>query len=307
MRLSVLWLLCLVTAAAAGQPAPEPVEFVRSDEFSEGPLFDYDGAFYFTHGRFVSRVSPGGDVSVWAETTGANGHKVLPDGTHLLCVPGDRAVLRLSASGAVLGTASAECGGRPLRAPNDLTLDDHGGFYFTDPGGSREAPIGTVQYVGADGVTSLAAEGLRVPNGLVLSRDGRILYLAETVPNRILSFPVLAPGRLGEPKVFAELPRRPGHQAEPDGMALDSDGNVYVAHLGMSAVQVLTPEGNLLRTLPAGNYDASNLAFDPRRPGDLYVTGSVGHRSRTAGRVYRLTLPGVSGVPSLLERRPSAP
>ena len=148
----------LVQALGAQSYGP-PIEFARSAEFSEGPVFDYDGNFFFTHGRFVTRVAPDGSSSVWTETTGANGHKVLPDGNHLLCVPGDRAVVLLDPSGRVIRPASTECDGVPLRVPNDLTLDSRGGFYFTDPGGSREKPVGTVHYVDAAGTTSLVAGG----------------------------------------------------------------------------------------------------------------------------------------------------
>src|SRR5690606_5279823 len=147
--------------------------------------------------------------SVWRETAGANGHKVLPNGEHLLCEPGAHRVIRLDAAGRLLGVAAASCNGEPLRAPNDLTLSPEGGWYFTDPGGSRAAPIGTVHYVGPDDAVRLAAGGLSVPNGLVLSPDGRTLYVAETAPNRVLAYPVEAPGRLGPIRVLADLPGKP--------------------------------------------------------------------------------------------------
>jgi gluconolactonase len=286
-----------VSAGEAQQPA-QPVEFASSDTFSEGPVFDYGGNFFFSHANLVTRITPDGSRLVWARAPVTNGHKVLPDGTHLLCSSG--AVLRLSPRGEILGKASVECGGVPLRAPNDLTLDRQGGFYFTDPGGSREAPIGTVHYVDRSGTTHLAAGGLRVPSGLVLSMDGKTLYVAETVPNRIVRFPVLPDGKLGSLEIFSTLPSRPGHQAEPDGLAIDAKGNIYVAHLGMGAVQVLAPDGSLLRSLPAGNYDASNVAFGGPRLDQLYVTGSIGHRSKAPGRVFRLDLSGVKGVSPLL-------
>ena len=58
----------LVRALGAQSYGP-PIEFARSAEFSEGPVFDYDGNFFFTHGRFVTRVAPDGSSSVWTETT----------------------------------------------------------------------------------------------------------------------------------------------------------------------------------------------------------------------------------------------
>ncbi len=286
------------------QPAAiSPAEVLQLPTFSEGPVFDYDGNLFASHGPYVTKLTPAGESSVWLEAEGPNGHKVLPDGTHLICEPRRHVVLHVSAGGEILGNASSECDGEPLRAPNDLTLDPGGGFYFTDPGGSRQAPVGTVHYVDAEGVTHLAAGGLSLPNGIVLRPGGATLLVSETVPNRILEFPVLAPGKLGPMRVFADLPAKEGVTAEPDGMALDAEGNLYVAHLNMGAVEVLDPQGKLLRSLPGGNYDVSNLAFGGPDLSQLFITGSVGSRLDTAGRVYRLDLEGVRGISSLLTRR----
>lgn len=274
-----------------------PAEAARARTFTEGPVFDAAGNLFFTHNEGIARLTPSGEQSDWVAdaSAGFNGHKILPDGTHLVCASKKRAVWRMDSNGRVLGAASSECDGKPLRAPNDITLDGRGGFYFTDPGGSREAPIGTVHYVGHDGKTLLCADGMRVPNGLVIDPGGRYLYVAETVPNRILRFPILAPGKLGTMEVFAGLPPREGHEAAPDGMAMDEDGNLYVAQLGRGMVLVLDRHGKLLHQWPAGNYDASNLAFGGPERNQLFITGSIGHRSKTEGRVFRLDLPGVRG------------
>jgi gluconolactonase len=282
--------LVLVAAALALLGCQRPELLVETAEFSEGPVFDSNGNLYFTHGRFVSKLTPGGELSVWLETQGANGHKILADGTHLVCEPGASRILRVDPTGTVTGVASESSDGEPLRAPNDLTLSPEGGFYFTDPGGSRDAPIGTVHYVTPDGVTHTAAGGMNVPNGLALSPDRALLYVAETGRNRVLAFPVEAPGKLGPVREFAALPEGEGVQAEPDGMAVDEAGNLYVAHLGMSVVQVIAPDGTWLRSLPAGNYDVSNLVFGGPDMDHLYVTGSVGSRRDTPGRVYRIAV-----------------
>jgi gluconolactonase len=97
--------------------------------------------------------------------------------------------------------------------------------------------------------------------------------------------------------VFAALPSREGHEVGPDGLAIDDDGNLYVAHLGTGHVVVLDRNGKLTRTLPGGNYDVSNLVFGGPGRGQLFITGSVGHRRDTEGRVYRLDLKGVHGRP----------
>ena len=288
----------LVALLFAG-PGPQPVEVARTRTFTEGPVFDRLGNLFFTHNEGIKKLSASGQLTDWSTdaAAGFNGHKILPDGNHLVCASKKSAVWRMDPAGQFLGVASDSCEGKPLRAPNDLTLDRIGGFYFSDPGGSREAPIGTVHYVDRGGRTVLSAGEMRVPNGLVLAPGGRHLYVAETVPNRILRFRVLTPGRLGAPEVFATLPGREGHDATPDGLAVDTDGNLYVAHLGTGLVRVLDKRGKLAGELPGGSYDVSNLVFGGPNRNWLYVTGSTGHRGRTEGRVFRQELRGVKGLP----------
>ena len=134
-----------------------------------------------------------------------------------------------------------------------------------------------------------------VPNGLVQDPGARFLYVAETVPNRILRFPLIEPGKLGPMTVFATLPGREGHEAAPDGMAVDEAGNLYVAHLGTGQVLVLDKNGRMLHKWPGGMYDVSNLVFGGPGRSQLFVTGAVGHRAKTEGRVFRLDLKGVRG------------
>ena len=289
-----LLLATLLSLRVYGQ---QPVLVANSPTFTEGPVFDAKGNFFFSHRDGVFKLSPTGDLTHWADdpTAGFHGHKVLPNGIHLVCAAKRGAIWKMDATGKKVGVASSECDGKPLRAPNDLTLDGHGGVYFTDPGGSREGPIGTVHYIDRKGRTTQVVGGLRVPNGVVLSPDERLVYVAETVPNRILRFPVLSPGKLGPMHILTVLPGKEGHDATPDGLAIDSKGNLYVAHLGTGSVFVLDPQGKLLHQWPGGNYDVSNLAFGGPGMSQLFLTGSIGFRSKTEGRVFRLDLPGVRG------------
>ena len=249
----------LLTGDLPAQDAVMPVKVAEVPGYCEGIVFDRAGQAYVSdtqHGT-IYKVSPAdGKTTVWAKTPAPNGHKVLSDGTHLVCDKG--AVLHLDANGKRLKDASTECDGRPLRAPNDLTIDPRGGFYFTDPGDSSlKNPIGTVHYVDPQGTTHLVAEGLAFPNGLVLRPDGYTLLVGESQYDRVLAFAVVSPGKLGARKTFATLPAKQGDQInnEPDGMTLDEDGNLFVAHYGMHTVQVLSLTGKLLAQLPCRKPD----------------------------------------------------
>ena len=143
------------------------------------------------------------------------------------------------------------------------------------------------------------ASGLAFPNGIVLRPGGKELLVGESQQNRILAYPVLAPGKLGEPKVLVQLPAKgPGQtDNQPDGMALDASGNLFVAHYGMRQVQVVSPQGEVIRRYPGGNLTTSNVAFAGPNLDQLYVTGGE------PGALFRLDL-GVKGLMILPPKTP---
>ena len=302
MKSMVLILLAVATLAQSGLPAQtavKPVKIAEVPGYCEGIVFDRAGQAYVSdtqHGT-IYKISPDGKTALWATTAAPNGHKILADGTHLVADKG--AVLHLDANGKKLRDASSESAGKPLRSPNDISIDPKGGFYFTDPGGSGVAkPIGTVHYVDPQGTTHTIAEGLAFPNGIVLRPDGKTLLVGESGHNRILIFDVTAPGKIGNRRVFATLPTKQGDQIEnaPDGMALDEAGNLYVAHYGMRTVQVLSPDGTLLRSYQGGNLTTSNVAFAGPNLDQLYITGALADEKTSKGALWRLDLKGVRGL-----------
>lgn len=299
----ILLAACWGLARSSELPDPAtitPVQLAVVDHYCEGVVFDHDGNGYVSEGTTIHKFTLDGKIAPWARTGAPNGHKILADGTHLVCDASHHAVLRLTAGGQMLEPASRECNGKPLRGPNDLTLDTpNGGFYFTDPGeSSLEQPIGTVHYVDAQGVTHLVDEGLAYPNGIVLTADGTRLYLAESQKNRVHVYDVSGPGKLANRRVFAELPTKDEAAGQidnqPDGMCLDAMGNLYVAHYGMKQVQVLSPEGKLIARYDGGNITTSNVAFGGPNHDQLFVTGGLGDEQGRGG-LFRLDL-GVKGL-----------
>lgn len=293
----------LLTLAAAQET--KPVEIARLPSFTEAPVIDYEGNLYVSepYGTDITRISPNGDVSVWASIGNPNGHKILADGTHLVCDRKQHAVLRLSPQGENLGTAVTTCDGRPVREPNDLTLDPRGGFYFTAPGSmpeAREQHIGMICHVDADGSTRVVADELPFPNGIVLRPDGSRLLVSLSGTGQIVEFPVTEPGVVGEMKVFAER--------GSDGMALDEDGNLYVTGRGPDGafVGVLDNTGELKTTYPVPMAFVSNMVFGGPDLRQLWVTGQLhplgsprGPDTGNFGLVYRLDLEGVRGLATL--------
>jgi len=290
----------LATSLSAAADLPEPVKampvkLLEVPSYCEGVVFDHEGRGYVSWGDTITQFTLDGKQQVWARTGAPNGHKILADGTHLVCDASRHAVLRLDATGKLLEPASTECDGKPLRGPNDLTLDPrNGGFYFTDPGESGlENLIGTVHYVDSKGKTHLVAGGLAFSNGIVVALDGKRLLVAESQKNRVLEYPILSPGKVGSMRVFADLPKHESgrwQDDQPDGMCQDATGNLYVAHYGMKQVQVLSPEGKLLARYDGGNRTTSNVAFGGPNMDQLFITGGLEAEGGSPGGLFRIDL-----------------
>ena len=272
----------------------EPVEVLHLDHYCEGPVIDRHGALYISacSGGYVLKRTPDGAFVEWTTVQRPNGHKILPNGDHLLCDTEGGRVLRLDTDGRILEEAAAgpaaSNGDGPdheLTRPNDLTLDPAGGFYVTD----SVRHHGAVIFVSRDGQQRVVAGNIDFANGVVLSADGQQLYVAESYRNRILAIDLIAPGlAAGPPRIHAELPT---NQSEaqgacnlPDGIALDADSRLWVAHYGMGAVHVLGPDGQLLASYATGHVMPSNLCFAD----GLYVTGGDGQPG--PGALVRLDL-----------------
>jgi gluconolactonase len=186
-----------------------------------------------------------------------------------------------------------ECDGVPLDAPNDLVFDPGGGFYFTDPEhgnlfDEEPMPKGHVYWARHDGSEiRRAATGYDTSNGIVISADARTLLVAETLTAKVWAHDVLGPGRLGERRLFCQLPE--GHL--PDGMALDSAGHLIVAAVTAGALVHVSPDGEVLERIPTEDALVTNCCFvGPDRTTLVATEGRL-------GRVVALDWPRPGMVP----------
>lgn len=256
--------------------------------YTEGPVTDQEGNCYFTTlaGGVIYKMNSEGGLSEWTKAVCPNGQVILPNGDHLVCDSKLATLSRFNCDGDFLkNEVEGRCAGMPVYVPNDVIADRNGGVYFTDS--IRDS--GKIGYKGPDGTEHILAQNLDYPNGLVLSEDERFLFVAESYKNRILIFSLKAPGISDGPfNVFANLPRNAIKDVSknlPDGTKIDKYGNLWVAHYGMSAVQVLNKEGMLIQTIQTGIPLTSNLCLFNN---EVIITG--GYNEPGPGAILKIIL-----------------
>lgn len=249
--------------------------------YTEGPAMDAHGNFYFTAltGGFIGKIDREGVYTRWSEGNCPNGQAILENGVHLFCDSREPGIAQYDSSGNFSGfLIKNSCAETSVQSPNDLVMDANGNLYFTDSVRGE----GKVFFRSAAGRECVVARNIDYANGLVLSHNERFLYVAESYQNRILVVELTGPGVAGnEPRVFADLPRHKSGDVIrnlPDGLAIDTQGRIWVAHYGMQAIQVLSAEGQWLFSIDTTLPLTSNLHFvqDEQQEQKLLVTGGYG-------------------------------
>jgi gluconolactonase len=258
----------------------EPNEWVRATRpgqrlhsFLEGPSFDRDGNLYCVdvpHGR-VFRISPAGEWTVALAYDGEpNGLKIHRDGRIFIADHRNGIMVLDPRSGAVAPLVT-RVGLDRFRGCNDLVFAADGDLYFTDPGrSSLSDPTGRVYRFTSGGRLECLLANVPYPNGLVLNLEETQLNLAVSRANCIWRF--LAHSETQPPMVglFIQLS---GGLAGPDGLALDEDGNLAIAHAQHGTVWLFSKFGEpLLRIRSCAGRAITNLAYGGPDRRTLFIT-----------------------------------
>ena len=263
---------------------------------AEGPVWWKEGDYLLFHEvrgnrRFKWAPKRGdhggaGIFVVQGHTNNANGMTRDNQGRLIICEYGTRRVTRLEDDGTSTIVADRYEGKR-LNHPNDVVVGSDGSIYFTDtslnePG--LDLNFDGVYRVSPDlGTITLLVKDCPFPNGLEFSPNEKTLYIADTKRSHIRAFDVRSDGTLANGTIFCNLQgERPGH---PDGMKVDSEGNVYCT--GPGGVWVIDPSGKHMGTILTGANQTTNCAWGGDDWKTLFIT------TYDALLSIRLEVPGV--------------
>lgn len=216
-------------------------------------------------------LKPSGFTGIlpYSREPGSNGLTFNARGELCSCEHGDRRISVLTKGGGKR-TIADNFEGKRFNSPNDLCFDAAGNLYFTDPPyglpkgpedtATRELSWNGVYRVSVDGKVTLLTKEMTFPNGIALSPDNKILYVAQSDGKAAVwkAFSLQADGTLGPSKVIADvtsMSQSGKYKGGCDGMKVDQQGNLWAT--GPGGVHVMTPQGKLLGRIetfmPSGN------------------------------------------------------
>ena len=286
-------------AGAAVEDMPRPVSDVTC-ALGEGPTWDADAGVV----RWVD-IEAGAwfEAPVTADDVGATRPVLSVDGTLSAAVHAEdggcllvrtRHLEHRDASGSTVATWELIPPGAPRRL-NDGACDPAGRFIVGSmliDTSSGDEQLWRLEH---DGTVTVLDEGLGLSNGIAWSPDGGVMYNVDTRRHSVTARDYdPATGRVGVPSVLIDV-----GDGLPDGLAIDRDGDLWLAVWGEAHIRRFGPDGALRGSMHTGVEHTSNCAFvGPKL--DLLVVTSAGSGAATGavdGRLLAVRVP-VTGLPT---------
>jgi len=269
---------------ASSEPLWTPRALTKPGEFTpgiEGPACDRDGNIYavnFGKQQTIGKTTPDGRSEVFVTLPGkSTGNGIVFDRAGAMYVADyvGHNVLRVDMKTKEISLFAHN---PQMNQPNDLAIGPEGTIYASDPNWSNGT--GQLWRVDRDGKTTRLATGMGTTNGIEVSPDGKQLYVNESVQRDLWAFDIAPDKSLTNKRLLRKFP---DHGF--DGHRCDADGNLYIARYGEGVVAVVSPKGEILRTVPVLGSRPSNLCFGPDGR-TVYVT-EVEHTRLVAFRTDR--------------------
>ncbi len=277
MKLS--FLLFFVYFSLFGQETTQEPRFVQIAtglSFPEGIIYDYNTTIYFSncYSDWIGRINNDKLDTFIVKPTypfnfgKTNGLCINKEENIYACDYGLGAILLITKDG-VCDTFISGYNGNKFNRPNDIALTPDGNIYFTDPKSYDKNNLdGVIYFINTKTKEIFPAfSGLGFPNGIAISPCQKYLYVSESAKNRVLRFKINIDYTLTDSTEIITLPG-----GDPDGLAFDSLGNLYIAHFGGGKVVVISPQNKVVKIIKTPGKKPSNLEFAGKDLKDLYIT-----------------------------------
>lgn len=246
--------------------------------FLTAPCFDRQGNLWLADVPFgrIFRITQTGEWDLIIKYDGwPSGLKFHPDG-RLIIADCRHGLLALDVDARKISPFLTHQYSQRFMGVSDLTFAKNGDLYFTDPGqtGLHDA-TGVVYRLTNDGHLQRLLDNVPGPNGVVLSADENLIWVAATRDNAIWCAPLID-GGVSKVGKFIQLSGGTG----PDGITIDGDGNLLVAHAGLGCVWYFNKRGEPKYRLDSSRGDwTTHVAIHPFHLDEIFIiesqTGSV--------------------------------
>jgi gluconolactonase len=251
------------------------LELLAADyKFTEGPAVDAMGNVYFTDqpNDRIMKWATDGSITTYMQPSGrANGLYFDHQGNLLAAADEKNELWRIAPDKSV-SVLIDDFDGKRLNGPNDLWVDPQGGIYFTDPfykrnywsHSEKEIEEERVYYLSPDGTSlKIVADDLVQPNGIIGTKNGKNLYVADIRDRKTYRYDIQPDGSLTNKTLFAEM--------GSDGMTIDHKGNVYLTGRG---VTVFNKKGEKIEHIETDDGWTANVTFGGKKQKTLFITAT---------------------------------
>ena len=283
VKLFVLFFIVCINASAQHansgiflSDTAKPRLISRQFTFTEGPATDKKGNIYFTDqpNNRIWKYDINGHLSIFMEPSGrSNGMYFDNNGNLISCADEKDQLWSISPSKKVTVLIN-DLNGKKLNGPNDVWVAPNGNIYITDPYYHRDywtrshpdlehQNVYLLKHAKKKLITVI--DDMKQPNGIVGTKDGKYLFVADIQGNKTYKYTIEKDGSLKNKTLFADL--------GSDGMTLDNKGNVYLTGNG---VTIFDSKGNKIAHIDIPEKWTANVAFGGKNKDELFITASEG-------------------------------
>ena len=234
-------------------------------KFTEGPATNAKGEVFFNDATISKTYRIGLDNKVSefiADSKKGNGQAFGPDGK--LYAVADQKIIAYDGDGKATVIADGFAG-------NDIVVAHNGNIYVTNPPAGNSNDPSKVWLIKPNGEKTVVDTGLKYTNGITVSPDQTLLYVADYRSHWVYSYLIQPDGSLQNKQRFYWLHAPDtSDQSNADGIRVDNDGRLYVATA--MGIQVCDQAGKVQCIIPTPNGQLSNLSFGGPHFDTLFAT-----------------------------------